>query len=162
MRKITKRTAAVVAGGALAVATAGTAFAYWTTTGSGSGSGATQSQSVSLTFSTAQLTDMFPGDSSQPLTVTVQNGSTQKAYVAGVKAYVTTNKPGCTGADYLLGGAAAPVDAAHAVPLAWTATDLPANGGSATATSTIQFNDNPNASQNACQGATVTVNYLSN
>ena len=160
MRKITKRSAAVVAGGALAVATAGTAFAYWTTTGSGSGTGATQAQSVSLSFTQTPLNAMFPGDSSQPLTVAVKNTSSQKEYVSGVKAYVTTDKAGCTGADYLLNGAAAPVDAGSAVALTWTAADLGA-GASANAVGTIQFNDT-NANQNSCQGATVTVNYLSN
>ena len=160
MRKITKRTAAVVAGGALAVATAGTAFAYWSTSGSGTGTAATQSGSVVLSYTTAALNSMYPGDSSQPLKVTVKNTSaTQKGYVGGVKAYITTNQAGCTAADYLLNGTAG-ADATHPQSLTWSAVDLAA-GASQDATGTIQFN-NTGANQDACQGATVTLNYTSN
>jgi len=158
MRK-TQKTTAVVGGTIAAVLVGGVAFAYWTTSGSGSGTGyTTAGVSDQLSFTQASLTDMYPGDSSQPLTVTVKNTSGESAYVATVKAYITTDKPGCTGADFKLGGSAAPSTVATAAALSWTATDLAA-GAQADASSTIQFN-NTGANQDACKSATVTVNYL--
>jgi len=159
MRK-TQKITAVVGGTAAAVLVGGVAFAYWTTSGSGSGTGsATAGVSNQLSFTQGALTAMYPGDSSQPLSVTVANTSTtESAYVSTVKAYITTDKAGCTGADFKLGGSAAPSTAATAAALTWTATDL-AKGGSAVATSTIQFN-NTGDNQDACKNATVTVNYV--
>jgi hypothetical protein len=101
---------------------------------------------------------MYPGDASQDLTVTVTNTSGESAYVAGVKAYVTTNKSGCTGADFLLNGAAAPSTALDAVALTWSAQDLVATGHD-DATGTIQFN-NTGDNQDACKSAAVTIHYL--
>jgi hypothetical protein len=150
---------AVVAGGTAALLGVGVAFAYWTTSGSGEGSAATTAGVVDqLSFDQAAVADMYPGDSSQPLTVTVTNDASESAYVTTVKAYITTDKSGCTGADFLLGGAAAPSTAGTAVALVWTAQDLIA-GGSDEATSTIQFN-NTGANQDACKEAVVTINYV--
>jgi len=158
MRKNQKITA-VVGGTAAAVLVGGVAFAYWTTSGSGEGTGsATAGVADQLSFTQADLSAMYPGDSSQPLTVTVKNTSGESAYVATVKAYVTTDNDGCTGADFKLGGAAAPSTAATAAALTWTATDLAA-GGDADATSTIQFN-NTSGNQDACKSAAVTIHYL--
>lgn len=159
MRKPSK-VAVAVAGGALAVATAGTAYAYWTTSGSGTGSGATTAGTVdALSFTQTGLTAMYPGDASQPLTVSVRNTSTtESAYVSTVKAFITTDQTGCTGADFLLGGTPAPVDAADARALTWTPADLVA-GSAADASSTVQFN-NTTGNQDACKGAVVTVHYL--
>jgi hypothetical protein len=158
MRKNQKITA-VVGGTAAAVLVGGVAFAYWTTSGSGSGEGATTAGvSDDLSFSQAAITEMYPGDSEQPLTVTVTNDSGESAYVASVKAYITTDKAGCTGADFLLGGSAAPSTAATAASLVWTAADLAA-GADANATSTIQFN-NTGDPQDACKSAAVTIHYV--
>jgi hypothetical protein len=159
MRRPSKKlTIAVAAAGIIAVGGA-TALAYWTTTGSGSGTGATTAgTSNTLTFTQNVLTPMYPGDSSQNLTVAVKNTGTESAYVASVKAYVTTDKAGCTGADFLLGGVSAPSTMATAAGLSWTAADLAASG-QANATSTIQFN-NTAANQDVCKSAVVTINYL--
>jgi hypothetical protein len=160
MRAIHKKVATAAAVGAVALTGAGVAYSYWSTSGSGSGSSSTSAgQLNTLTFSQASLTAMFPGDSSQTLTTTVTNTGPENVYVSGVKAYVTTDKSGCTGADYLLGGTAAPIDAATARALTWTAQDLAKTTGHADATSTIQFN-NTGSNQDACKSATVTVHYL--
>ena len=157
-----KKATTIVVASALLLGTAGGAYAYWSTTGSGIGSGTTAAgESGHLGFAQNTLTDMYPGDSSQNLRVTVTNNGTASAYVATIKAYVTTDKDGCTGADYLLNGNAAPSSAGTATELTWTAQDL-AKGGQANATGTIQFNDRGNANQDACKGAAVTVNYLAN
>jgi len=168
MRRINKPIAAVAAG-VILLGTAGVAFAYWTTTGSGSGTGSTTGGVVNqLSFTqnpagapdtSVNLAAMYPGDSSQSLSVRVRNTSTtESAYVTSVKAYITTNKIGCTGADFLLGGVAAPSTALTAAALTWTAVDLAA-GVSANAASSVQFN-NTTANQDACKSAVVTVNYL--
>ena len=167
MRTSTK-ISAVVGGGALVVATAGAAYAYWSTSGSGSGTASTTGGTANaLTFTqnpngsgVAQaVAAMYPGDTAQALTVVVKNTSGESAYVANVRAYITTNNAGCTGSDFLLGGVAAPSTAATAAALTWTAQDLAA-GGSASATSTVQFNNKAASNQDACKGATVTINYL--
>lgn len=157
-KKNTKRVA-IVGATTGALLGGGVAFAYWTTSGGGTGTAGTAAgESNKLAFAQNTLKNMYPGDSSQDLTVTVTNNGTSTAYVAGVKAYLTTDKVGCTGSDYTLGGATAPSTADTAADLRWTAADL-AVGSSADATSTIQFNDT-DANQNACQGATVTINYI--
>jgi hypothetical protein len=158
MRK-TQKTTAVVGGTIAAVLVGGVAFAYWTTSGSGSGTGATTAGvSNHVGFAQYALSDMYPGDSAQPLKVTVSNDSGESAYIAHVKAYITTDKSGCTGADFKLGGSAAPSTEATATDLTWTATDLAAHA-SADATSTIQFN-NTGANQDACKTAAVTIHYV--
>lgn len=160
MRKFSKKQyLAAGAAAAVIIAGGGAAYAYWTTSGSGSGSGSTTAGVTNqLSFDQNTLTAMYPGDSSQDLTVTVTNASAESAYVSAVKAYITTNKSGCTGADFLLGGSAAPSTAAGATDLTWRSQDLAA-GGNDNATSTIQFNDT-GANQDACKSATVTINYL--
>jgi len=162
MRKFSKKQyLAAGAAAVIIVGGAGTAFAYWSTTGSGQGTATTTGGTdQKIDFATGTLTAMFPGDSPQDLRVTVKNTSGEKAYVAGVTAYITTNKTGCTATDYTLGGSNN-ADDAHPVALAWTAQDLAA-GGSDVATSTIQFNDKTDADQSACKGATVTLHYASN
>ncbi|MGB8650998.1 MAG: hypothetical protein WCD35_10095 [Mycobacteriales bacterium] len=170
MRKLSRIQKSLVAGAAVAgLAGSGVAFAYWTTSGSGSGTGSTTVGTVDkLTFTqnpagaadtSVDLAPMYPGDSPQSLTVRVRNTSGESAYVAHVKAYITTDKGGCTAADFKLGGVpSTAVDASTAEALSWTAADLAA-GAAANATSTVQFN-NTGANQDACKGATVTLNYL--
>ena len=168
MRRIsTKGAIAVVAGAALVAGGAGAAYAYWTATGTGTGSATTSTGAPNLSFgSTSDLADMYPGDTPQAFTVKLTNNAQSKAYVAGVKAYLTVDgsHAGCSAADYVLGAdaanaAAAPASAATAVPLTWTAAEL-AKAGSGTVSGVIGFNDDTAKNQDACKGATVTINYL--
>jgi hypothetical protein len=169
MRRIsTKSAVAVVAGAALVAGGAGVAYAYWTATGTGTGSATTSTGAPNLSFgATSALTAMYPGDAPQAFHVDLTNNAQNKAYVAGVKAYLTIDSAhataGCSAADYVLGAstagtAAAPGSAATAIPLTWTATELASNG-SATVSGAIGFNDT-GVSQDACKGASVTINYL--
>ena len=167
MRKIsTKSAIAVVAGTALVAGGAGVAYAYWTATGTGSGTATTSTGAPNLLFgATTALDAMYPGDTAQAFSVPLTNKAQNKAYVTGVKAYLTidSSHAGCSAADYVLGAssaaaAAAPGSAATAVPLTWTATEL-ASQGSATVSGVIGFNDTA-SNQDACKGATVTINYL--
>lgn len=158
MRTSTKITA-LVGGTALAVATAGVAYAYWTTSGSGTGTATTATGSATAFTVTGNVTNaMFPGDAPQTVTATVQNKGSENYKVQTLKAYVTTDKSGCTGADYLVNGAAAPSTALTAADLAITPVDLAPNA-TTTKTFTMQFN-NTGGNQDACKGAAVSINYL--
>jgi hypothetical protein len=158
MRTSTKITAAL-GGTAIAIATAGTAYAYWTTTGTGTGTGTTAAGNAAALTVTGNVTDaMYPGDSAQTVTATVTNTGTETYKVQALKAYVTTDKQGCTGADYLLNTAAAPSTDTAAVDLGLTAASL-AHNGTTTKTFTMQFN-NTTSNQDACKGAAVTIHYL--
>jgi hypothetical protein len=150
-------TMAIVLGGG------GVALAYWTSSGTGTGTASTSAGSSNLTYATSAINAMYPGDSSQPFTVTVTNNSTtQKEHVSGVSAYITTSNPSCTGANFLLDGSPAPSTAGTAVALHWANTELAANGGSGSTSGadTIQFNDT-NGNQDDCESVTVTLNYVS-
>ena len=59
---------------------------------------------------------MFPGDAPQTVTATVKNAGTENYTFKTVKAYVTTDKSGCDGSDYLLNGAAAPITCGRRSP----------------------------------------------
>lgn len=158
-----KKKLAALATGALVLGSAGVAYAYWTTTGTGTGAGTTTAgASDTLTFTQAALSHMYPGDSSQPLSVVVKNDKnapTQSVYVSTVKAYITTDAGAdCDGSNFSLGGAVDAVDADHAVTMTWVAQDLDVNDSDA-ATSTIRFN-NKATDQDACKSAAVTIHYL--
>jgi hypothetical protein len=139
------------------------AYAYWTTSGTGTGTASTAPAATDpLTFQTTAINAMYPGDSSQSFTVTVNNTSTtQKVYVTNLKAYITTSAgASCDGSNFLLDGVAAPSTAGTAVALTgWTATEIAASG-SATSADSIQFNDKISTDQSLCESATVTLNYV--
>jgi hypothetical protein len=151
--------AAVAASAALVAVGGGAAYAYWSTTGSGTGTGATSAGASNLAIAqTSTISNMYPGDSAQTVTATVTNTGTETYKVQALKAYVTTDKQGCTGADYLLNTAAAPSTDTAAVDLGLTAASL-AHNGTTTKTFTMQFN-NTTSNQDACKGAAVTIHYL--
>lgn len=167
MRKFSKKqylVAGVAAAAVIGLGT-GTAIAYWSSSGSGTGSATTATGStVNITDNSSGLTAMYPGDSPQTVTVTVTNNSTtQKAYVAGVTALLSVTKAGgapagtCDASDYLLNGAPGSTTPSA---LTWTGQELNANGGNATATYSLQFNDKTTA-QDTCKGASVAITYAS-
>src|SRR6185437_13320388 len=108
-------------------------FAFWTTSGNGTGTGKTAAGTADqLSFATTSISDMFPGDTAQPFTVTVTNNSGQTATVSNLKAYVTTDNANCDGSDFLLNGDPAPSVDTNAVALHWTQSDIASNGNAAT------------------------------
>ena len=153
--------AAAVAVAAVALTGTGVAYAYWSSTGGGTGSASTTAgETTAFSVSGGIANAMYPGDSEQTGTATVTNTSTsQNAHLASVKAYLTTDKSSCTGADYKLNGVAAPSDSTSAVDLGFTPVDL-AHGATATKTFTLQFNNSSTADQSACKGAAVTIHYI--
>ena len=161
MRKNHKKKAAA-AGTIVALVGAGAAFAYWTTTGSGTGTASTTAGAAAAASVTSDaLTAMYPGDSAQNVRINVKNTSTtQKAYVSGLAAWVTTNQTGCDGDDFLLNGDVAPSAQADAAPINWTAVEIAADTTVSETDNTIQFNNKPTTDQGACKGAAVTIHYL--
>jgi hypothetical protein len=154
-----KRSAALLVAGVIGLATAGGAYAYWTGLGGGTGTASTKAGSATALVVTGDVASaMFPGDSAQTVTATVKNTGAERYMVATVKAYVTTDKPGCDGSDYKLNGAAAPTSAADAATITVPPIEL-APGATTTGTFTMQFN-NKATSQDACKGAAVTINYV--
>ena len=159
-----KKKIAAAAAAATIVGGAGAALAFWTTTGTGTGSAATTAGvDGTLGITSAELDEMYPGDSPQPVTVTVVNNDLNEAVqVTTVKAYLTVVGSGvCDASDFKLTGVSTAADAASAVTLDWTAQELAANGGTADTggLDTIQFN-NKASNQDGCKSATVTLNYL--
>jgi hypothetical protein len=148
-----KKTSAVVAGGVLAVATAGGAYAYWTTQGEGSGSATTSAGAASLVVSeTSNVTGMFPGDTAQALTGTVKNTAANAAYVTKVTASIANvvlplGATGCDKSDYTL-----------ANPEMTVAQDLASGETFAFKGASIKFN-NKTTNQDGCKGATVLLTY---
>lgn len=165
--RMKRKTLAIVV--TLTLASAGGAYAYWTTTGTGSGTGSTTVGAATLSFTqnpaggldtSVPLAAMYPGDSSQNLTVRVRNTSTTaSAYVTTVKAYITTDKPLCTGDNFLIAGSSLGT-VTTPTSLTWAAVDL-GSGAAANATSTVQFN-NTAGNQDVCKSAAVTLNYVAN
>lgn len=160
MRSFSKKQLAV-AGTATVILVGGStaAYAYWTSTGGGTGDGATAAGSAALVVTQdTLLAGMYPGDSPQDLQFTVTNGSVgdPSTKVYGVTAYVTTDKGGCDGTDFLINGT--PADSA--VTLAWTPVEI-VGGSSETSVledNDIQFN-NKATEQNDCKNAAVTITY---
>ena len=109
-----------------------------------------------LTITGDVATALYPGQDAQSFSAKVVNNAENTAYVAGLTAFVTTNKTGCDGSNYSINGSAAD----SAVALTWVAGDL-ASGANRTSANTIQFVNKATA-QDACKGATLTLNYASN
>lgn len=153
--KTKRRSVAAVTLLVLALA-AGAAYAYWTAGGSGSGSASVASAPSALTANqTSTLTAMYPGDSAQTLSGDFDNTNSGPIYVTSVTASIgtVTKAPGapagtCDSSDFTLSGATMAVGA-----------EVPAgNGVGSWSGATIKFNNKP-SNQDACQGASVTINY---
>ena len=82
MRKITKRSAAVIAASALAVGGAGAAWAAWNLTGSGSTS-AKASTAQNLTIDSVQVVGLSPGNKSD-IKFTAKNPNAFPVQITGI------------------------------------------------------------------------------
>lgn len=160
-----KKKVAAVATTAVILGGAGAAFGYWTTTGSGEGAASTTAGvSDTLSFTTATIDAMYPGDSEQDVTVTLENdGPDESVYVTSVKAFVTVADGAgedCDADDFLLNDAEAPGSAGAAIELNWAPRDIAVDASYSTdGLDTIQFNNKATA-QDDCKGAVVTLHYL--
>jgi hypothetical protein len=170
-RFMNKKVVAIGLAAGITLGGAGAAFAYFTSTGSGSGQVSTgaSANGISITDDSGSLSPLLPGTPAQDLTVTATNNAAQAQQVTGISAYLTVSGASpvdgytCSTADYLLDGVAS-TSSSSTVPVAWTAQELAASGGTANSagTDTIQFNDLTGQNQDSCEGVTVTINYTSN
>jgi hypothetical protein len=141
-----KKIGAAVA--SVALVGAGTmAFAYWTSTGSGTGTASAGSASAVTIVQTSTVSDLGPGTAAQALSGTFTTD--RPVYVGQVSVDdTTTDQAGCDADDFQ----AVDPDATNAE----VETGDTWGGGS------IVFVNKPAVDQDACQGATVTVHYVSN
>lgn len=157
MRPMTKKNkiAAVAASAALLAAGGGAAYAYWSTTGSGSGNAVASSGTSPVTINVSFEQGITPsgnGGASTAKTInyTAVNPNSSSTPVTLVNPVVTTSNAGCLPAWF------------NATVPAGTTT-VPANVTShALGTGSLTFTDDPEANQDACKGATITVSVSSN
>lgn len=172
MRKLNKVTASI-AGGALVVATAGTAYAYWTSNGSGQGTAGTTAGVANIanlvSGNLPAISNLFPGQGAQGFNYTVANNSGQSIYVTTVKAYVTVapvaandsalDTDGCDSSDYKVDDAAGTSATSAKALDSWVAQDI-ATATSVVKGTSLQFVNKSAANQDDCKGAAVTVHYV--
>lgn len=145
---------AVSAVGVLAVA--GVAFAYFTSTGSGTGT-ATVGSSSAVVLHANVSSNLYPGGSS-PVTFTVDNPSSGAQRVGTITLASISVDAGHSTCSKVVGGANPDFTmAAVAVNKVFAS----GNGQAVTPTGTLTMNDT-GVSQDACQGATLTLNLTSN
>jgi hypothetical protein len=146
MKRFSKRTWVVI-GVVLAIAMSAIgAFAYFTAAGSGSGTADVGAASAIVITSDANLTDLYPGGVDESVAVHVANPGSGQQYVDDVSGTVADNG-GCLGSWF-------EVDTI----------DLNQNiapGATVDTTTAVRMNDS-GSNQNACQNATVTINWTSN
>jgi hypothetical protein len=170
MRKITKKTAVIVAGSTLLVAVGGgVAFAFWSSTGSGTGTAATSAGASNLTIS--QLTapsDLAPDVAPEAVTGSISNGAANSAYVntltvtiAGVDSAHST---GCSAADFGLstGTTALVKSTAKQILTLTVGTELAHGASVAFPAFDIGFANDPANSQDGCKGAVPQLSYATN
>lgn len=149
-----KRVLALVAVGALVVATA--AYAYFTSSGSGTAT-ATVGSGSAVTIKGTVASTLYPGGSSN-VTFTIDNPSSAAQRVGTITlASIGVDAGHSTCSKVLTGG-----NPDFAMPAVVVNKVFPSgNGQTVTPTGTLTMNDT-GVSQDACQGATLTLNLTSN
>jgi hypothetical protein len=153
---ITKRRALFGLTTALLVVIASGAYAFFTTTGSGTGTAAVGSSSA-VTLHATVTGSLYPGTSS-PVTFTVDNPSSGKQKVGTISLVSITPDASHSSCSTVLSGST-PDFKMPAVTV--NQTFGPGNGQAVTPTGTLTMN-NTEVSQDACQGATLTLNLTNN
>jgi hypothetical protein len=170
MRKLTKKTAVIVAGSTLLVAVGGgIAFAYWTSAGSGTGSATTSTGASSLTVAQATApSDLAPGVAPEAITGTITNNATNSAHVTSLTVTITgvtgAGAGGCTAADYGLTTGTTALDKSTAVPTITVpvGAELASGQSAPFPTVNIGFANSSTANQDGCKGASPTLSYSTN
>ena len=124
------------------------AYAYWTGGGSGTGSATTGDVAGLTVNQTSSITGLYPGGDAQTLSGNFDNANDSAVKIGSVTAIVKdTNKDGCTADDFEIGGAAV-VNA-----------EVPKGTAQGSWTGLTVKMLNRSANQDACQGATVNIEY---
>jgi hypothetical protein len=156
MRGITKKRALLALSCTCALALAGVAYAYFTTTGSGTVT-ASVGTSSAVTLKGTVTGNLYPGSSS-PVSLTVDNPSTAKQRVNTISLEKITADAGHSSCSVVIGGGNPDFTMADVVVNKTYATG---NGQAVTPSGTLTMNDT-GVSQDACQGATLTLTLKNN
>lgn len=156
MREFVRREWVLVPIGVVVLAMAGVAMAYFTSTGSGTGTAAVGSSSNVTLHGTVGST-LYPSASSA-VTFTVDNPSVGAELVNAIHLASITPDGGHSGCSTVITGGNPDFTMADVVA---NQSFGHGNAQSVTATGTLTMNDT-GVSQNACQGATLTLNLTSN
>jgi hypothetical protein len=141
---------------ACALVVAGVAFAYFTSTGSGTGT-ATVGSSSAVTLHATISSNLYPGSSS-PVSFTIDNPSSGTQRVGTITlASISVDAGHSTCSTAISGGN--PDFTMPAVTVNQTVAS--GNGQTITPTGTLTMNDT-GVSQDACQGATLTLTLKNN
>jgi hypothetical protein len=156
MTWISKKRALVALGCCFALAIAAAAFAYFTTTGAGTGT-ATVGSSSAVTLHATVSSTLYPGASS-PVTFTVDNPSPGSQRVGSISlSSITVDAGHSSCSTVITGGNPDFTMSAVAVNKSFPS----GNGQSVTPTGTLAMNET-GVSQDACQGATLTLHLTNN
>jgi hypothetical protein len=152
----TKRRALIALGCTCALAIAGVALAYFTTSGSGTGN-ATAGSSSAVTLHATVSSNLYPGTSS-PVSFTVDNPSSGSQRVGTITlSSITVDAGHSTCSTTISGG-----NPDFSMPaVAVNKVFGPGNGQAVTPAGSLTMNET-GVSQDACQGATVTLHLTNN
>jgi hypothetical protein len=156
MKILTNRRALTVLAGVCVLALAAGAYAYFTATGSGTGT-ATVGNSSAVTVKGTVTGSLYPGSSS-PVTLTVDNPSSGKQRVGTISLEKITADAGHASCSVVIAGGNPDFTMADVVV---NKTYAPGNNQAVTPGGTLAMNDT-GVSQDACQGATLTLTLKSN
>jgi hypothetical protein len=156
MNLISKKRAltAIACVSVLAVSVA--AYAYFTSSGSGTGT-ASVGSSAAVTLHATTSSTLYPGSSS-PVSFTVDNPSSGKQRIGTISLASITVDAGHSSCSTVIGGGNPDFTMAGVVV---NTVFNSGSGQSVTPTGTLAMNDT-GVSQDACQGATLTLNLTSN
>jgi hypothetical protein len=153
---LTNRRTLTALAGVCVLAVAAGAYAYFTTTGSGTAT-ATVGTSSAVTLKGTVSGNLYPGSSS-PVTLTVDNPSSGKQRVGTISLEKITADAGHASCSVVITGGNPDFTMADVVV---NKTYAPGNGQAVTPSGTLAMNDT-GVSQDACQGATLTLTLKNN
>jgi hypothetical protein len=148
MRKITKRTTAIIAASVIAVGAAGAAWAAWIVTGTGTSS-VTAGSSVALTVTGTEVTGALVPGSTSNVQFTVSNPNKFPVQINTITLDQFSGTTGCAASNITANSGATPPAASALL--------VPAATGSASGTLAVTYQDAIRMIANAedgCQGAT--------
>jgi hypothetical protein len=155
MRRFIVGKRALILAGLVTLALAGVAVAFFTSTGSGTGAAEIGSL-VKVTLHGNVASSLYPGTSST-VTFTVDNPSPGSELVSTIHLASITPDAGHSGCSTVITGG----NPDFTMPDVVANQSFPSgNGQAVTATGTLTMNET-GVSQNACQGATLTLNLTS-
>jgi hypothetical protein len=156
MSWISKRRALVALGCAAVLAVAAAAYAYFTTTGSGTGT-ATVGSSSAVTLHATVASNLYPG-SAATVSFTVDNPSSGSQRVGTITLTEVKPDAGHSSCSTTISGG----NPDFTMPaVAVNKVFGPGNGQTVTPTGSLTMNET-GVSQDACQGATLTLKVASN